>query len=146
MATRPSTSQSQNQLVIHDPELEAARLRLAGKTSAQIAKLLGYKTAAEVTKKLADRTGREARLLDGETRDSLLELELQRLDALQAAVWDQAMEGDTKAVAEARACVMSRVKVLGLDLIDPASSAQTVLVVSGDTESYVEALKKTIAS
>ncbi|WP_374969007.1 hypothetical protein [Terrabacter sp. BE26] len=42
------------------------------------------------------------------------QLELARLDARQAALWDQAMAGDVEAAREVRAIIMARCRPLGL--------------------------------
>lgn len=101
---------------------------------------LGY-SADEIGRIIRDRMEREVRHLDGETRKSLVALEVARLDALQAALWPRAMRGDEKAISEVRQLILARVKVLGLDLAD-VSSATTVLVIRGDEEEYIELLKE----
>jgi hypothetical protein len=65
------------------------------------------------------------------------QLELARLDALQAALWDQAMAGDVEAAREVRAVIMARCRVLGLDerAKRPAAWApRTVVLTAEDRE------------
>ena len=73
-------------------------------------------------------------------RRELLNLEVTRLDALQAAVWDDAMTGDVRAVEAALKLVQARSKLLGLDTDQSATS--TTVVVAGDTQTYIETLKQ----
>lgn len=142
MAKRKSTDPDQN-LVIQDPELEAYKLRLAGKSAAEIASAgLGFTSAHQVTKAIASRLDREARSLSSDDRDALLQLELDRLDALQAALWFDAMSGDTRAVDSVHKIILTRLKVLQLDVPDASAMTRTVLVVRGNEDEYIEALKQ----
>ena len=50
--------------------------------------------------------------------DQLRDMEVQRLDSLQAAVWADALAGDIKAVDAVLRIVQARVKLLGLDQSD----------------------------
>lgn len=56
--------------------------------------------------------------------DQLRTLEVARLDALQAAVWEQAMTGDPKAANTVLRIIDRRIKILGLDehVANPAPS------------------------
>ena len=49
-----------------------------------------------------------------ETIDELRQLEVDRLDALQVAIWDDAMKGDLAAVKAVLRLVHLRAKILGL--------------------------------
>lgn len=87
---------------------------------------------------------REGQILVEEyTKAEMLALEVARLNALQAAVWDGAMEGRIPAVMTARTIIMDRVKLLKLD--DEADNndlrARTV-VIMGSGEEYSAALQR----
>lgn len=60
-------------------------------------------------------------------------LELARLDALQAALWDKAMAGDVDAAREVRAVIMARCRLLGLDQREKGSAwAPRTVVLSAE--------------
>ena len=74
-------------------------------------------------------------------RRELLAIEVDRLDALQHAVWDEAMDGDVRAVEAALKVVAMRARLLGLDQADTGTSSTTV-VVAGNPDAYVVALQQ----
>ena len=88
----------------------AVELRTQGWTYDAIAEELGYAHRATVYaivhKALATHEA-------GET-EYLRELETQRLDRLQGAVWDRAMTGDVAAITEGRRIIEARVRLQGL--------------------------------
>jgi hypothetical protein len=53
------------------------------------------------------------------------QLEVARLDALQKALWDQAMAGDVEAAREVRAITVARCRLLGLSVQTTESGAWT---------------------
>ncbi|NYG07772.1 hypothetical protein BJ986_002259 [Phycicoccus badiiscoriae] len=66
-----------------------------------------------------------------EAVDSLRFLESQRLDALQAALWDKAMSGDVNAARSILGVITARVRLLGLEGTsggDESSMPRTVVV------------------
>lgn len=98
-----------------------------GATYEQAAKRAGYATRSGAYKgfwKAVD--GRQADAVDEHRM-----LEVQRLDALQVAVWDKAVAGDVKAVNAVLRIIEQRSRLLGLDkhtgvaaqsvVIDPAA-------------------------
>mgnify|MGYP001042940397 CR=1 FL=1 len=90
--------------------LRALELRAAGLTYRQIAVELGYSTPT-----LAYRAVQRAvQRLQREYTEQMLALELERLDALQRAVWDKAMSGDVGAVRAAVSIIGLRAKLVGL--------------------------------
>lgn len=106
-----------------------------GATYEQAAKRAGYATRSGAYKafwKALD--GREAEAV-GQHRI----LELQRLDALQVGLWDQALAGDVKAVNAVLRIIEQRSRLLGLDKPEavPASSGSVV------DPAYWERLKET---
>jgi glutamate racemase len=70
-------------------------------------------------------------------------MELERLDSLLNAVWDQAMTGDTKAVDSALKVINARAKLLSLDQLTATQTTQNfnTVVVSGDSKDFISSLK-----
>jgi hypothetical protein len=63
--------------------------------------------------------------------NELRTLETRRLDALQASVWDRAMDGDLAAAAAALRIIAARCRLMGLDarvLLDQEARPRTVVV------------------
>lgn len=89
----------------------AIELRAQGWTYEQIADELGYANRGTVCHIVHDAlTARQV-----EAVDDLRFLERERLDALQVALWDKAMNGDTKAAESVLGIVMARIRLLGLN-------------------------------
>ncbi|MFW5471623.1 helix-turn-helix domain-containing protein [Knoellia sp. CPCC 206435] len=88
----------------------AVELRCQGWTYEAIAEELGYASRATVYaivhKALAVQEAGDV--------ENLRELETERLDRLQAGLWDRAMAGDVAAVTEVRRIIEARVRLLGL--------------------------------
>ena len=70
------------------------------------------------------------------------ETELARLDALQAALWDKAMEGDSSAVTTILKVMGHRSKLLGLETaVQEGTTTPRTVVIQGNTEEYIRGLK-----
>ena len=82
-----------------------------GMTDDEIAIELGYANRSGVWK------ARQRALAhhQAEAAENYRTLEVARLDALQAAIWDKAMEGDPQAVGAVLKIIDQRMRVLGLD-------------------------------
>ncbi len=96
-----------------DRRKQALDLRKAGKNFAEIGAVMGFSEARahkivtlELQRLNAERT---------EAAAEVLQLELQRLDALLSAVWPAAQAGDLAAVGRALDIVARRCRMLGLD-------------------------------
>jgi hypothetical protein len=95
-----------------DKEVKVLELRRAGFTWQRIAEQTGY----------ADHTGayaaykRAIRRTQQQPADELREQEIDRIDRLQLAIWEDAMGGDTKAVLTIVRLMEMRAKLLGLDM------------------------------
>lgn len=91
-----------------------------------IAREVGYATRGAVSKAV-HRALRE-RAVDAV--DEFRALEIARLDALQVAVWEQAMAGDVKAATTVLRIIDRRIKLLGLGehAADPAPAEAPALV------------------
>ena len=70
-------------------------------------------------------------------------LEVERLDAVQAAYWAEAVSGDVQAAAVVLRCIEARAKVLGLDQPSRASTAPRSIIAPGHEEAYRQALAAT---
>lgn len=89
----------------------AIQLATEWRTYQEIADELGYANRGTVHHIVHVALARDRK----EVVEDYQQLELARLDALQAALWDKAMAGDVDAAREVRAIVMARCRLLGLD-------------------------------
>ena len=90
--------------------LRCVELAGAGKTYAQIAEEVGFANKSSARKAVV--AALAARQVDAV--DDLRHLEVARLDALQAASWDDALTGDVRAVDRILRIITLRAKLLGL--------------------------------
>jgi hypothetical protein len=117
-----------------DRELRVLELRRAGLTWQRIAEEVGY----------ADHTGaysaykRALKRTLQQPADELRQQELDRIDRLQLAIWQKAMQGDMKAIATIVRLMERRAKLLGLDA--PVRIEQEVTTWTG--ESVDDAIKR----
>jgi hypothetical protein len=118
----------------------AVELRLAGLEYEDIAKQVGYTNKGTawrtVTKALRERVD--------DAVEELRALEMARLDALQAALWDQAMAGDTRSADAILRIIDRRVRLLGLDQVAVKEEfPRTVVVDPADLARWgIEATKE----
>ena len=91
-------------------KLRAIELKMQGLNYQQIADELGYTNRGTVYKIIRD--AQASRL--SEAVETQRELELARLDALQAALWPDAMAGDVQASHAALKVIEARCRLLGL--------------------------------
>ena len=103
---------------------QAVALRIAGATFEQIGERLGIsKQAAHgLVVKALEATNKQT----AETAEQLRAIELQRLDALQAALWADAMRGDEQKVDRVLRVMQRRAALLGLDAPARQEIAQTI--------------------
>lgn len=121
---------------------QAYELKLSGKTYQQIADELGWANAYDVASALRNRFKSDATKMTTDDRESILQMELDRLDRLRQVHWEAGMLGDLKS-AEILLKITDRVvKLAGLDQIDTATQTHAVLVVGGQEEDYVAKLKE----
>jgi hypothetical protein len=107
---------------------KAVEMRLSGLDWQTIADKLGYASRGAANKDVAravDLLTREVVTAAAELRD----LELLRLDRLQAAMWSDAMAGDDKAVRAILRIMDRRARLLGLDA---AKTIKTVMTTELD--------------
>ena len=118
----------------------ALRLKRSGMNLFEIAETLQM---SEMTSNSAIKRGlsmAQATIGYAERRE-LLAIEVDRLDALQFALWDQAMSGDVRSVEAVLKVINQRARLLGLEDTDTGSSSTTV-VVAGNREAYIAALEQ----
>lgn len=104
MATRLNKQQRM------DRDRRAADLRLAGTSYDAIADSLGYSNKSHAWKAVQGVLESARR----EAADTLLTLELERLDRIQRAAFPDALRGDTKAIAAVLRVMDHRAKITGL--------------------------------
>jgi len=80
---------------------------------------------------------------DQSSRQSKIAQEVARLDAMHAALWDKAMDGDVPAINSVLNISKQRAKITGIDLPDPTDKTVTaqVLVIGNDQAEFMAALK-----
>lgn len=129
--------------IIDDAGYRAYQLRQSGADWESIARQTGYATGKSAQVAVRAYITRAATTMDMEKREEVLTLEMDRLDALQSALWPAAMEGDTKSVDSVLRVMGHRAKLLGLDLLSQGSGTTTIdtVVVTGDTQEFIRSLR-----
>lgn len=94
-------------------EAECLRLRLEGLTHREIAAQLGVAPATAYRR--VHHALEEINRQNAEEAGMLRDLEALRLDELQSAIWQQALEGDGGAINRVLAIMTRRAKLFGLD-------------------------------
>lgn len=129
-------------IAIDERGYKAYQLRLAGKDWETVAKETGYKDGYVAQVDVRKYIQRAAMIVDQTNKLEVIGIELDRLDSLQEAVWDDAMGGDTKAVDSVLRVMGHRAKLLGLDIVAQSGTALTsrTIVIQGTAEEYIKAL------
>ena len=109
--------------------LRAITLRRQGKTLQQIGQVLGVST--QTAANYVNYCLRELVELTAAATEEYRQLELERLDSLQAAIWDQAVSGNLFAIDRCLSISERRAKLLALD-----KPLQHIL--SGDKDNLIE--------
>ncbi len=91
-------------------QAQAVEMMLAGKDFDTIAAELGYATRSGAWRAVQRALSKQREALAGE----YLMLEIQRLDALQVALWPAALAGDVKAALGCLRIIQQRCSLLGL--------------------------------
>jgi orotate phosphoribosyltransferase-like protein len=121
---------------------KAYKMRMAGVKWWDIAEELKI-TEAAARKTVAERIAEVAETIDYYERREFLSLELDRLDALQAALWDEAMEGKVSSVTAVLAIMDRRAKWLGFaEPVQQQAVTSNTIVIPGNTSDYVKALQR----
>jgi hypothetical protein len=130
---------------IFDPAGAAHRLRVDGIAWSDIALATGYSSAAVCQMAVTAYLQKAAVRRTPEQQQAALQLELDRLDALQRGCWLAATNGDVKSAHLALKIIAERARLLGLDRI-PEGGQSTTIVIGGTTEEYIAGLKQVVAS
>jgi len=130
-------------VVMGEKSAAAYNLKKAGKTWDEIATIVGYANGKVASVEVRRYITEAAAVLGHKEREEVLHIELDRLDALLDAVWDTAMQGDTKAVDSALRVINTRAKLLGLELLTQTQGTVTnnTVVVTGNSEEFIQSLK-----
>lgn len=124
----------------------AYKKKLDGMTWADIAQEEGYPNQQAAAVDVRKYLEQGKALVTDYSRQQLIEIEADRLDKLQRAIWGLAMQGDLPAVAMSLKIMAHRAKILGLEADQRAgetSDARPVtIVVAPDSESYMAALER----
>ena len=118
-------------------------MRAGGKLPSEIAETLGINSDKEVHQRMDEQLNHDASYLTNLQRDTVLGLQLLRLEKLLAAVWPSAMMGDPKSVHEAGELVMKESRLTQLEMADPTVNKNLVLVMGEKEEDFIAALKAT---
>jgi hypothetical protein len=97
-----------------DRRRAAVELRIAGKSWQEIADLLHYDSKASACTDVRRALEKAVAKLNVPL-EAHRQLELDRLDAMQNALWDKVLAGDTKAIDTSLRLMDRRAKLLGLD-------------------------------
>jgi hypothetical protein len=108
-ATEPLTSA--RRLAAVDRQVEALKLRRAGKSFADIAQRLGYASRSNAYTAVMHALRRTLQ----EPADEVRRLEIERLDGLLSGLWERAAAGHLPSVDRVLAIMDRRAKLLGLD-------------------------------
>ena len=109
----------------HNKRVRCVELAAQGMSYDAIAQAVGYTNRGGAYKAVSA----ALRAQQAPAVDELRALEVERLDALQRAFWDAALEGDLRAVDRVLRVIQARVRLLGLDLSPgkPASGGGRVV-------------------
>lgn len=127
------------QLTEEERAYQAYGLRIAGNNWATIAEKVGYDSAAMASRKVKTLISKAHGAVSDERKAEIIEMELARLDALQAAYWDSAIGLDHKSADMVLKFMIHRARLAQLFEESQATSSRTIIIASED---YVEQLKE----
>ena len=119
--------QHRNRALSAARRVRAVELKTAGLTYEQIAAELGYANRGTVHHIVSDAPKTQTLEAVGQLRS----LEIERLDKLQLALWQKAMDGDVPSAIAVVRCIAARCRLLGLEgqgLLDEDSRPRTLVV------------------
>lgn len=127
---------SPTRLAIRERDEQAAALRRAGATWAQIANQLGYSSAGHAHNQFMVLMHEYPR----ESLEATRDLEADRLDQLQRALWPKALGGDQGAISTVLRIMDQRARLLGYNA--PVRKEITVLTETVVDEALVKAAEQ----
>lgn len=116
----------------------AYKLRQTGMSVFEIAERLQV-TEAVINSGINLTLRSAAELMTDGAKEDMLQMELDRLDQLQQALWQSAMAGDTRSADSILKVMDKRHKLLGLEARSEHTTNQAVVISSSG---YLEALKQ----
>jgi transcriptional regulator len=124
---RKSAKTSRERIARSQHATRVLKLRLQGLSFREIAEQIGVceQRAYTICRQELDRLNK----IRTEAAEQTQRLEIGRLDALLAAVWAKAQQGDLHAIDRVLAIMQRRAKLLGLDLADKQSQVTGSTVV-----------------
>lgn len=136
---RPKVDQRNKKSVDSMIAERALKLRVKGLSISEISKKLDI-SQADISSSIKNTLKIASDEIAAQSRESILALELLRLDQLQSGLWDEAISGN-RANTETLLRVMdSRSKLMSLSADTTTNTSHTV-VVSGDSRAYIDSLK-----
>jgi len=120
-----------------DRALKAYEYRLSGASWHDVADKMGYINVIAAKDSITRLITKASQQISMDLREEILDLELDRLDALQEAVWGMAMSGDFKAVDSVLKIMNHRSKLMRLEN-ETTSSVNTIVVTS---DNYAKTLQ-----
>ena len=120
----------------------ALQLRAAGKSFAEIAQICGYHSLQAAWAAVAAALQQQVRA----PAEDLRTLELARLDALQAAVWEQALRGEVAAIDCVLRIMGKRIGLLGLSAPAAVATSETRQQAARDRFDAVTRLHQQLAA
>lgn len=127
---------------VFDPAYQAHQLRVAGHTWHDIARATKYASGGVAQMAVAAYLQRAAAATSAEMRQVALQTELDRLEALHAAHWPKAIQGDIPASNMVLKAAGLRIKIQGLDTLRTgADSTEDIFVIAGSEEEFVAQLQ-----
>lgn len=131
-----------------NPAVEAYQLRISGMGYREIAQRTGYSNEATCYAGVKNYIEKSKKDYIEKKREELLDMELARLDTLQQAWWQPATMGDDKAAQIVLKIIAQRAKFFGLEQPAQLSTGggQGMVLVLGDGQDYVGAVKKIVAN
>lgn len=143
-ATTTETSQSLEPTKVTDMQEIAFKMRLYGKSLTEICEALPYEDTHAIVEDLRKRFEVESEFLTATGRESLLLLQIARLELLLTGTMPSAELGDPGSTNTALKIIDMISKHANLYEPDTERGQHTVLVIGGHEADYVEKLKKAI--
>lgn len=133
---------SEGELVLVSAEERAYRaynLRVTGKSWDEIALELDYSSGSDAKRKVTLLVNKARGVMDAERRAEIVEMELDRLDKLQSAIWDIAITGSLKDMEMVLKIMTLRAKYVQNVEENRELSSRTVIVTS---DRFIEGLRE----
>jgi hypothetical protein len=118
----------------------AYMMRRKGLTLSEVAEEL-HTTPEQITLMLRARFRAEAEHMTSEDRMNILQMENDRLDYYLGKLWPSIEYGDVKAISLALGIHDRKMKANYLDRPDTSTQSAQILVIGGQEDNYIEALK-----